>query len=140
MNGYAQYKEQSVNTMTKGEMLNLLYDEVVKRLKRSKIALQEEKFEIFESEVERAKEIISYLVSSLNRKYPISANLAQLYDYFNFCLSRAVAGRKEEPIDEVIPFVIELRDSFKEADKRCKQVNVQQEQLSNASMQTQVGV
>ena len=31
-NGYQQYKTQSINTMTKAEMLILLYDELIKRL------------------------------------------------------------------------------------------------------------
>lgn len=34
------YKKQSVYSMTQGEMLMLLYDELLKRLKRSKIRLQ----------------------------------------------------------------------------------------------------
>ena len=36
-NGYEQYKLQSVNTMTSGEMLLLLYDELIKRLARAQI-------------------------------------------------------------------------------------------------------
>ena len=32
MRGFQQYKEQSINTMTQGELLLLLYDELVKRL------------------------------------------------------------------------------------------------------------
>lgn len=34
--GYEQYKEQSINTMTKGEQLVLLFDEVVKNLKNQR--------------------------------------------------------------------------------------------------------
>ena len=34
-NGYQQYVEQSVNTMTANELLLLLYDELVKRLVRA---------------------------------------------------------------------------------------------------------
>ena len=34
-NGYQQYKMQSVNTMTRSEMLLLLYDELIKRLNRA---------------------------------------------------------------------------------------------------------
>ena len=39
-NGYQQYKTQSINTMTKAEMLILLYDELIKRLIRAEIALK----------------------------------------------------------------------------------------------------
>ncbi len=122
-NGYQQYKDQSVNTMTKGEMLNLLYEEAIKRLKRAKLSFSKNELEAFDYEVGRVREIITYLATTLNRKYHISNNLAQLYEYMNFELSRAKAGRKQEPIDEVLSFMVELRDSFKEADKKCKQTN-----------------
>ena len=36
--GYQHYKEQTVNTMTPGEMLNLLYDELLKRLTMAELA------------------------------------------------------------------------------------------------------
>ena len=32
MRGYQRYREESINTMTPGELLLLLYDELVKRL------------------------------------------------------------------------------------------------------------
>ncbi len=133
-NGYQQYKDQSVNTMTKGEMLNLLYEEVIKRLNRAKVCLKQNELELFDQEIGRAREIITYLSTTLNRKYYISGNLSQLYEFMNFELSRAKAGRKEEPIDEVLPFMIELRDSFKEADKKCKQTN-----LSHSAGSMQLG-
>ena len=56
-NGYEQYKMQSVNTMTRGEMLLLLYDELIKRLTRAQLALDEEDYELFERAVQRSKDI-----------------------------------------------------------------------------------
>ena len=50
-NGYQQYKMQSVNTMTRGEMLLLLYDELVKRLTKAELALEKEEFDIFDASV-----------------------------------------------------------------------------------------
>ena len=50
-NGYQQYKMQAVNTMTKGEMLLLLYDELIKRLTRAELALEREDYEVFEASV-----------------------------------------------------------------------------------------
>lgn len=121
--GYQNYKEQSVSTMTRGEMLNLLYEEMIKRLTRAKLHGQKEDYVMFEKEINRSKEILTYLTSSLNRKYAISAELARLYDYIAFQLSRVSAGRNVDLIDEVIPFIIELRDTFKEADRIAKKGN-----------------
>ena len=46
-NGYQQYKMQSVNTMTRGEMLLLLYDELVKRLMQAELALDKKEYPLF---------------------------------------------------------------------------------------------
>ena len=81
-NGYQQYKMQSVNTMTRGEMLLLLYDELVKRLTKAELALEKEEFDIFDASVKRAQEIVQYLQETLNTEYSISRDLHRMYDFF----------------------------------------------------------
>ena len=46
--GFQQYKEQSIDTMTPGELLLTLYDELMKRLTRAEIALEKGDFEVME--------------------------------------------------------------------------------------------
>ena len=116
-NGYEQYKLQSVNTMTSGEMLLLLYDELIKRLARAQIALEDENYDLFNQSVQRSKEIVQYLNNTLNMNYKISYELRRMYDFFLFELSRLQAGRKVAVIQELKPLVAELRDAFKEANK-----------------------
>lgn len=115
--GYQQYKQQSINTMTNGEMLILLYDEAVKRLTRAEIALKSKDFSLFDASIERTKEIVMYLMDTLDRQYTISAELLKLYDFFMYELSRLSAGRNSKVIEEIKPMFIELRNTFKEADK-----------------------
>ncbi|MGO5053678.1 flagellar export chaperone FliS [Lachnospiraceae bacterium LCP25S3_G4] len=116
-NGYQQYKEQSVNTMTKGEMLLLLYDELVKRLVRAQMALKQENYEVFEQSITRACDIVSYLKQTLDRSYAISEELSRMYDFFIYELSRIKARRDESIIEELKPLVEELRNAFREAGK-----------------------
>lgn len=116
-NGYEQYKMQSVNTMTAGERLLLLYDELLKRLTRAQISLQEEEYEMFEQAVVRSREIVQYLNHTLNMEYSISVELRRMYEFFLYELSRLQAGRNPGVIDELKPLVSELREAFKEADK-----------------------
>ena len=118
--GLEQYKAQSVNMMTQGEMLILLYDELIKRLKKAEILMKNEDFTASEKEVSRCQDIIAYLSHSLDRKYPVSGNLAQMYEYFTYEMIRLKAGRKLEVIHEVIPLVEELRDAFQQADRLSK--------------------
>lgn len=117
MNGYDQYKTQSINTMTSGELLLLLYDELVKRLLRAELALDQENYELFDQSVIRAREIIQYLDDTLDRQYPISAELSRLYEYFQFQLSRVSASRRKVILQELRPYIEDLRSSFREAEK-----------------------
>ena len=117
MKGYQQYKEQSVNTMTQGELLLLLYDELYKRLSQAELMLDQQNYPVYEASIERAVAIIDYLDSTLDRQYPISANLAQLYEYFTYELGRAKIGRRKVVLTHVKSMVGELRDAFRQAQK-----------------------
>ena len=117
MKGFQSYKEQSVNTMTQGELLLLLYDELYKRLSQAELMLDQQNFPVYEASIERSVAIIDYLDSTLDRQYPISKNLAQLYEYFTYELGRARVGRRKEVLTHVKSMVGELRDAFRQAQK-----------------------
>lgn len=116
-NGYQQYKMQSVNTMTSSEMLLLLFDELIKRLGRAQIALEDKNYDLFNESVIRSREIVQYLNNTLNMNYKISYELRRMYQFFLYELSRLQAGRRVVVIQELKPLVAELRDAFKEASK-----------------------
>ncbi len=116
-NGYEQYKMQSVNTMTRSEMLLLLYDELIKRLTRAQIALGDKNYDLFEKSVQRSRDIVHYLDQTLDMEYQISYELRRMYEFFLFEFSRLQAGRNPVVVDELKPLVADLRDAFKEASK-----------------------
>lgn len=117
MRGFQQYKEQSINTMTQGELLLLLYDELVKRLTQAELALSKENWPLFEASVQRGIDIIAYLDQTLDKQYPISSNLTQLYEYFTYELGRVKIGRRSDLLTHVKSMVNELRSAFREAQK-----------------------
>ena len=118
-NAYQHYKEQSINTMTQGELLLMLYDELIKRLLRCDLALAKKDWALFDECVDRSLKIIDYLDDCLDRQYPISRELHRLYDYFSYELYRIKAGRNKKELDRIRPMIMELRDSFRIADKNC---------------------
>lgn len=117
MRGYQQYKEQSINTMTQGELLLLLYDELVKRVTRAELALDKADYEIFEASIDRSVDIVHYLDDTLDRNYEISAQLTRLYEFFCYEFSRIKAGRNLEELRRVKPMIVDLRDTFRTAQK-----------------------
>lgn len=118
--GYQQYKEQSINTMTQGELLLLLYDELIKRLTQAELALGRENYPVFEASVQRGMDIVQYLDDTLDRQYEISGNLTQLYEYFIYELGRVKIGRRKDPLTHVKNMAGELRDAFREAQKNSE--------------------
>lgn len=117
MNGYQQYKQQSIETMTSGEMLIMLFDGAIKNITAAEFALRKEDYKAFEIAVEKTDKIIRYLRATLNMKYDISKELDRLYEYFLYLLNRLRAGRKPEVIAELKGHLTDLRDTFKEADR-----------------------
>lgn len=104
--------------MTQGELLLLLYDELVKRLTQAEIARNKEDWPLFEASVQRGIDIVSYLDNTLDKQYSISTNLAQLYEYFTYELNRVKIGRRSDPLAHVKSMVEELREAFREAQKK----------------------
>lgn len=115
-----QYKEQMINTMTQGELLLLLYDELIKRLTQAELALDKQMYPLHEESVQRGIEIVDYLNATLDHRYPISGNLAKLYEYFIYELGRAKIGRRKEPLTYVKEKAVELRDAFRVAQKSAE--------------------
>ena len=115
--GYQQYKQQSVGSMTPGELLLLLYDELVKRATMASIALDKGQFDAFEAAVDRCTDIVNYLDETLDRQYPISHDLARMYDYFTYEMGRIKLGRNKKELDRLRPMLVDMRDAFRTAEK-----------------------
>lgn len=115
--GYQGYKEQGINEMSQGELLLLLYDELVKRATMASIALDKGEFPAFEAAVERCIDIVNYLDETLDRQYPISQDLGRMYEYFTYQLGRIKIGRNKQELEKLRPMLAEMRDAFHTAEK-----------------------
>ena len=119
MTGYNNYKAQSLTTMTPEELLLLLLDELVKRLMRANIALEQADYPVFEASIERCVDIVRYLDDTLDRRFEVSAGLHRLYDFFVYDLSRIKIGRNKEELYRLQPMIIDLRDTFRLAERKA---------------------
>jgi flagellar protein FliS len=119
--GLQNYKAQSLNTMTQGELLLLLLDELVKRLMRGDIALEQKDYVQFEESIQRCIDIVRYLDDTLDRRYEISRGLHRLYDFFCYDLNRIMLGRNKKELDKLRPMITDLRDTFRIAEKNASE-------------------
>lgn len=116
-NQYEKYKQQSVMTMTQGEMLLKLLDEVIKQLTYGVMCIEKKDFFNSNKSFQKSQRIINHLRATLNFKYDISNNLDTLYEFFNSKIVKANVSKDIQPIDEILPMITELRDSFVEAER-----------------------
>ena len=119
--GYQQYKQQSINSMTSGELLLMLYDELVKRSTLAYMALEKENWPQFEGAMDRCIDIVNYLDETLDRKYPISRDLSRMYDYFTYEMGRIKTGRNKKELERLRPMLADMRDTFRAAEKNSGQ-------------------
>ena len=117
MRGYQQYKQQSINSMTAGELLLLLYDELVKRATLASISLDKGDYPLFEASVDRCVDIINYLDETLDHQYPISRDLSRMYEYFTYQLGRIKIGRNKKELEQLRPLLADMRDAFHVAER-----------------------
>ncbi len=117
--GLQNYKAQSLTTMTQGELLLLLMDELVKRLMRSDLALEQGDMQLFEASIQRCIDIVRYLDDTLDRRYEVSRGLHRLYDFFCYDLNRISLGRNKKELDKLRPMITDLRDTFRIAEKNA---------------------
>ncbi len=122
MNGYSQYKEKSIYSMSGPELLLLLFDEVIKRLTRAEISLKDKNYSDFDDCLQRTSRIVRYLTDILDMRQPISHDLRRIYTYLVYDLSMVKAGRerRQEEIGRIRHILSELREGF---DGASKQVN-----------------
>lgn len=122
MNGYSQYKEKSIYSMSGPELLLLLFDEAIKRLTRAEISLKDKNYSDFDDCLQRTSRIVRYLTDILDMRQPISHDLRRIYTYLVYDLSMVKAGRerRQEEIGRIRYILSELREGF---DGASKQVN-----------------
>lgn len=119
-NPYAQYKQQSVSTMTSGEILVKLLDEAIKHSNRVVYFINNDDMVQANESIVMVQKIIYMLITSLDMKYEVSTGLSQLYDFFNFQLVQSNLKKNSKFVADIVPMLTELKDSFATAEKTVK--------------------
>lgn len=124
------YRQNSVTTASPGELTLMLYNGCLKFLTKAKKAIEEKNIEEKNKNIQKAQAIINELIVTLNMDYEISKQMYPLYDYMNRRLIEANIKNDIEIIDEVMGFVTEFRDTW----KQVIQVNRQQQYGNNQQL------
>lgn len=117
-NPYQKFMQQSVTTMTPGQLVVALYDKAITELNKAVYFIEEEpSIPKAHNSIMRVVDIVDTLESHLKEKYEISQTLANMYQYFRRTLVRANVKKDANILKELIPFFTEIRNAFAEASK-----------------------
>ncbi len=119
-NPYDTYKQQSVKTMTSGQMLVLVYNELIKQLSLAQQAFTNNDISEINRSLQKSQVIIHELKGTLNFDYSISNNLNDLYDYFNSVILNANIKKDSSELQRIIEMASELKDTFTEAERLAR--------------------
>lgn len=116
-NPYQVYKNQSLQTLTQGEILVKLFEEASKQINFSILLTEKQDAVGAYNCVSKAQKIVSTLRNSLDMNYAISINLAEIYLFVNDELGKALVDKDTETLKRLAGILDNLKDAFKEADK-----------------------
>ena len=117
-NAYGVYKNNSVNFASKEQMLLMLLDGAVKFAKRGKLAIQEKNIKLAHDNIIRTQDIFTELKVTLDTNAGDWAKqMFNIYSFINDRLFQANIKKDEAIMDEVIPLIEEVRNTWNEAYK-----------------------
>lgn len=113
-NPYESYQQNAVTTASPGEMTLMLYNGCIKFINLARVAIKENNIEQKNLNLQKAQNIISELMVTLNMDIEISKNMMSLYDFINRQLIDANLKNDVAILDEAAALVTEFRDTWKQ--------------------------
>ena len=119
-NPYETYKQQSVMTMTSGQILLLVYNELIKQLSLAQKAFGKNDIVEINRALQKSQNLIRELQNTLNFDYGISNDLNSIYSFFYTVTLNANIKKDASELQMLIDMIAELRDTFTEAEKLAR--------------------
>lgn len=121
-NAYNAYKQNSVNYASKDQLLLMLVDGAVKYAKIGRQAIIDKDISKAHSSITRTQDIFYELMVTLDVKQAgeWGQQMRAIYQFIVERLGQGNIKKSVEIIDEIIPLIEEVRDTWYEADKLAK--------------------
>lgn len=120
-NPYQAYRQNAVNTATPGELTLMLYDGCLKFIRLAREAINNNDIQAKNTNIQKAQNIITELMVTLDMKYEISKQMMPLYDFVRRKLIEANVKNSLQSLEEAETIVREFRNTWKEVIKITRQ-------------------
>ena len=115
----SSYRETQIKTASRGKLIVLLYDGLVRFLDIALENLPEKKYDIVNLNIIKAQDILSELIICLNLEAgDLSHKLLNIYSFLNTKLIEGNVKKDPEPIKFVRKMAYELRDAWNKIAKK----------------------
>ena len=98
----------------------MLYEGAVKFANRAKDALEVNDYETVNTNIQKCRNIIVELLSTLNHKYPVAKDFETLYNYIFALLTEANIKKDMESLEKALVELRDIRDIWKEIMTKAK--------------------
>lgn len=114
-----KYQEQAIGTLSQGELIVRLYDEMIKNLKYAS-TLFPTNADAAQKCSKKCRNILNYLIVILNGKYDLSTRLGKIYSHMIGQIILTEATGDTSHIDAIVPQLEDLRSAWAEAEKQLR--------------------
>lgn len=120
-NPYSAYKQNSVKMASKQQLLLMLVDGAVKYTKIARLAIEKKDIKRAHNELVRVQDIFTELMVTLDKgSGQVYEDLYKVYEYIKSKLVEANIKKDVAIIDEVLPLIENVRDTWYEVSKKSK--------------------
>ena len=119
-NAAKAYGNNKINTASQAELTLMLYDGAVKFCNRAKEALEVNDYETVNINIQKCRNIVVELLSTLNHKYPVAKDFETLYNYIFALLTEANMKKDMETLEKALVELRDIRDIWKEIMSKAK--------------------
>lgn len=119
-NAAKAYGMNKVTTATPGELTLMLYDGAVKFTNIAVAALEKKDYETTNVNIQKARNIIVELTTTLNHKYAVAEDFKRMYDYIFALLVEANMKKDMDVLVRALDEIRGMRDVWKEVMNKAK--------------------
>jgi flagellar protein FliS len=114
------YGNNRVNTATQAELTLMLYEGAVKFGNIAIEALEKKDYATVNTNIQKCRNIVVELTTTLDKKYPVANDFKQLYDYIFALLVEANMKKDMELLQRAVSELRDMRDIWKQIMSRTK--------------------
>lgn len=119
-NAAKAYGNNKIQTATQAELTLMLYEGAVKFANVALVALEKKDYATTNLNIQKCRNIIVELMTTLNHKYAVAEDFKRLYDYIFNLLVQANLKKDKELLERALEELRSIRDIWKEIMKQTK--------------------